>query len=109
MSEPTDRHREIATKIVVKYIDRGANKEIVGYVAAWLATVCAEERERFRAALGALESFAKRADFFDGRLKANGGKWQDDDGYVDDPPSDIYLGHLRAARDALAKIRGGEP
>ena len=44
MTVPTDRHREIATKIVVKYIDRGANKEIVGYVAAWLATVCAEER-----------------------------------------------------------------
>jgi hypothetical protein len=46
MTEPTDRHREIATKIVVRYIDRRANKEIVGYVAAWLATVCAEERER---------------------------------------------------------------
>jgi hypothetical protein len=51
MTEPTDRLREIATKIVVKYIDRGANKEIVGYVAAWLATACAEERERCAAEL----------------------------------------------------------
>jgi hypothetical protein len=31
---------------VVKYIDRGANEQYVGYIAAWLATVCAEERER---------------------------------------------------------------
>jgi hypothetical protein len=56
MSEPTDRHREIATKIVVKYIDRGANKQYVGYVAACLATVCAEERERCVEAIRACPS-----------------------------------------------------
>lgn len=54
----------------------------------------------------ALQPFAVRAEFFEGRLKANGGDWQNDDGYSDDPPSDIYIGQLRAARKALGKGEG---
>lgn len=54
----------------------------------------------------ALRPFAKRADYFDERLKANGGKWEDDDTYCDDPPSDIYLKQLRDARAAIAKAEG---
>jgi hypothetical protein len=64
-------------------------------------------RALLAAAVDALKPFAKRADYFDARLKANGGKWEDDDGYADDPPSDIYLGHLRAARAALAAAMEG--
>jgi hypothetical protein len=43
MTERTDRHREIATKIAIR-AGRGADEQ---YVAAWLATVCAEERAEF--------------------------------------------------------------
>lgn len=51
-----------------------------------------------------IEPFAKRADYFDGKLKANGGKWADDDIYVDDPPSDLFLGQLRTARAFLKEV-----
>lgn len=68
----------------------------------------AEEREkRIRAEQrvagleAALKPFAERADYFEGRLKADGEKWRDEDYYVDDPPSDIYLRQLRAARALL--------
>jgi hypothetical protein len=50
MTERTDRHREIATKIAIR-AGRGADEQYVGYVAAWLATACAEERERCAAEL----------------------------------------------------------
>jgi hypothetical protein len=45
MTVPTERHREIATKIAIR-AGRGANEQYVSYVASWLATVRAEERER---------------------------------------------------------------
>lgn len=61
-----------------------------------------EDRER-EELVAALRPFAKRADYFDSKLKANGEAWQDGDLYVDDPPSDIYLEQLRVARAALAK------
>lgn len=58
---------------------------------------------RTRALEAALTPFAKRAEYFDRRMKADGAPWADDDVYADDPPSDIYLGHLRAARAALTE------
>lgn len=56
------------------------------------------------AAREALAPFARRAEYFDKVLLANGGKFPfpDDHGYADDPPSDIYIGDLRRAQQALA-------
>lgn len=52
---------------------------------------------------GALKPFADRADYFEGRIKANGDAWRDDDMYCDDPPTDIYLAQLRAAKTTLSR------
>ena len=52
----------------------------------------------------ALKPLADRAGYFDRCLKANGGHWQDNDIYCDDPPTDIYLKQLRDAREALAVL-----
>jgi len=49
----------------------------------------------------ALEPFVSRSRYFDAKIKANGEAWCDSDEYVDDPPSEIYLGQLRQARKAL--------
>jgi hypothetical protein len=52
----------------------------------------------------ALEPFLSRSRYFDAKIKANGGPWCDNDEYVDDPPSEIYLGQLRQASMALAAL-----
>jgi hypothetical protein len=77
-------------------------KDEVNLCHAELASLRASNAELFEALL----PFAKRAEYFEERLKANGGKCTDNDDYCDDPPSDIYLGHLRKARAALAKAKG---
>jgi hypothetical protein len=53
-----------------------------------------------------LEPFAKRWDYFEGKQKACGEGWRDDDLYADDDPSEIYLGQLRAARAYLSQRKG---
>ena len=52
----------------------------------------------------ALKPLADRAGYFDRCLKANGGHWQDDDVYCDDPPTDIYLKQLQDTRQALTAL-----
>ena len=113
MTEPSERDREMVQSYLGDFLDYGNRM----WPPTWrratnaaLMLVAAAREEGRRAAIEectrlreALEPFAQRAEYLNARLKANGSAWRDEDGYVDDPPSDIYLKHLRDARRALAK------
>lgn len=70
--------------------------------AAILATL--EGLPEIQQVKDALSFFSKRAAYFDGKVRADGESWADEDEYADDEPSTTYLGNLRAARDALKAL-----
>lgn len=58
--------------------------------------------------LAALKPFAERWEYFE-RTKHPSGEWPEDTEYADDEPSAIYLGQLKAAKDALSATLPAQP